>query len=56
VYANQGIVAITDHIFPDPLESIEISTKSGQTTLTSLQLHTLKSVGMQDAIAWGADA
>ena len=56
VYANQGRVTLTDQIFPDaPLQSIEISTKSGQTTLTSLQLHTLRSVTMQNAIAWGAD-
>lgn len=56
VYANQGIVALTDQIFPDaPLDSIEISTKSGQTTIHSLQLHTLKSIAIQDATVRGAD-
>lgn len=45
VYEDHGLVALTDQIFPDaPIEQVEISTKSGQVVLDSLQIHTLKSM------------
>lgn len=45
VYADHGLVALTDQIFPDaPIENVEVSTKSGQVVLDSLQIHTLKSI------------
>lgn len=45
VYADNGLVAMTDQIFPDaPIESIKISAKSGQIILNSLQIHTLESI------------
>lgn len=45
VYADHGLVVLTDQIFPDaPIERVEISTKSGQIIIDSLQIHTLESV------------
>lgn len=45
VYAANGLVVLTDQIFPDaPIENIQISTQSGQVVLNSLQIHTLKSI------------
>ncbi|WNS43613.1 PfkB family carbohydrate kinase [Paenibacillus sp. MMS20-IR301] len=45
VYANHGLVVLTDQVFPDaPIEKVEISTKSGQIVLDSLQIHTLHSI------------
>lgn len=45
VYADHGLVALTDQIFPDaPIENVEVSTKSGQVVLDSIQIHTLKSI------------
>ncbi|WP_110931906.1 PfkB family carbohydrate kinase [Paenibacillus bouchesdurhonensis] len=45
VYANNGLVVLTDQIFPDaPIEEVEVSTKSGQVVLDSLQIYTLKSI------------
>jgi fructan beta-fructosidase len=45
VYANNGLVALTDQIFPDaPLETIQVSAKSGQVVLNSLHIHTLDAV------------
>ncbi|WP_141501061.1 PfkB family carbohydrate kinase [Paenibacillus luteus] len=45
VYADQGLVVLTDQIFPDaPIEKVEISTNSGQIILNSLQIHTLGSI------------
>lgn len=45
VYADHGLVALTDQIFPDaPIDHVEVSTQSGQVVLDSLQIHTLKSI------------
>ncbi|CAM4453972.1 MAG: glycoside hydrolase family 32 protein [Paenibacillus macerans] len=45
VYANGGLVVLTDQIFPDaPIESVGISTNSGRVILKSLHIHTLNSV------------
>ncbi|WP_339314415.1 PfkB family carbohydrate kinase [Paenibacillus sp. FSL M7-0896] len=45
VYAANGLVVLTDQIFPDaPIENIQVSTQSGQAVLNSLQIHTLKSI------------
>ncbi|MNH45745.1 Levanase precursor [compost metagenome] len=45
VYANNGLVALTDQIFPDaPINIVEVSTQSGQVILDSLQIHKLKSI------------
>lgn len=52
VYADQGLVALTDQIFPDaPIEQVEVSTQSGQVVLNSLQIHTLKSITIPGAAA-----
>ncbi|MNC65247.1 Levanase precursor [compost metagenome] len=49
VYANNGLVALTDQIFPDaPIDKVEVSTQSGQIVLDSLQIHTLKSIHIPD--------
>ncbi|MDN4067127.1 PfkB family carbohydrate kinase [Paenibacillus vini] len=49
VYANHGLVTLTDQIFPDaPMEQVEVSTQSGQVVLNSLQIHTLKSITIPD--------
>ncbi|MGG4146251.1 PfkB family carbohydrate kinase [Paenibacillus algorifonticola] len=49
VYADNGLVVLTDQIFPDaPIENIEVSTKSGQVVLKSLQIHSLKSIHASD--------
>ncbi|KGE18807.1 PfkB family carbohydrate kinase [Paenibacillus wynnii] len=51
VYANNGLVALTDQIFPDaPIEKVEVSTQSGQVVLDSLQIHTLKSIHIPDGV------
>ncbi|OMF28246.1 PfkB family carbohydrate kinase [Paenibacillus sp. FSL H8-0259] len=45
VYADNGLVVLTDQIFPDaPIENIQVSTGAGQVVLNSLQIHTLKSI------------
>jgi fructan beta-fructosidase len=45
VYANDGLIAMTDQIFPDaPLDQIEISVKAGQDVLNSLHIHTINSI------------
>ncbi|WP_342421478.1 PfkB family carbohydrate kinase [Paenibacillus sp. FSL E2-0178] len=45
VYADNGLVVLTDQIFPDaPIENIQVSTRAGQVVLNSLQIHTLKSI------------
>ncbi|WP_082865799.1 PfkB family carbohydrate kinase [Paenibacillus crassostreae] len=45
VYADNGLVVLTDQIFPDaPIEEVGISTQSGQVVLDSLQIYTLKSI------------
>jgi fructan beta-fructosidase len=45
VYGNEGLVVLTDQIFPDaPIDRIEINAKSGQVVLSSLHLHALKSI------------
>lgn len=44
VYANNGLVALTDQIFPDaPIHQVGISTKSGRAVVNSLHIHALKS-------------
>lgn len=45
VYANEGLVVLTDQIFPDaPINELSISTKSGQVLLNSLHVHALQSI------------
>lgn len=45
VYANEGLVVLTDQIFPDtPLDHMEISAKSGEVVLNSLHIHALNSI------------
>ncbi|HIW31425.1 MAG TPA: GH32 C-terminal domain-containing protein [Candidatus Paenibacillus intestinavium] len=45
VYADNGLVVLTDQIFPDaPIETVGISTQSGQVVLDSLQIYTLESI------------
>ncbi|MOA30117.1 Levanase precursor [compost metagenome] len=45
VFADNGLVVLTDQIFPDaPIERVGVSTTSGKIVLDSLQIHTLKSV------------
>lgn len=45
VYANEGLVVLTDQIFPDaPVKEISISTESGQVVLNSLHVHALQSI------------
>ncbi|MCK8487968.1 PfkB family carbohydrate kinase [Paenibacillus sp. MBLB2552] len=45
VYGNQGLVVLTDQIFPKaPLDQVEVITRSGEVVLDSVQIHTLKSV------------
>ncbi|ETT62483.1 PfkB family carbohydrate kinase [Paenibacillus sp. FSL H8-0457] len=45
VYANEGLVALTDQIFPDaPINELSISTESGQVVLNSLHVHALQSI------------
>ncbi|KHL97025.1 glycoside hydrolase [Paenibacillus sp. IHB B 3415] len=45
VFANDGIVALTDQIFPDnPIENVCISTDTGSAKLNSLHIHTLSSI------------
>lgn len=45
VYADNGVVAMTDQIFPDaPIEKIEVRTESDRIVLNSLQIHSLKSI------------
>ncbi|WP_074961968.1 PfkB family carbohydrate kinase [Paenibacillus sp. LC231] len=45
VYANEGLVVLTDQIFPDaPVNEISISTESGQVVLNSLHVHALQSI------------
>ncbi|RUT41448.1 glycoside hydrolase [Paenibacillus anaericanus] len=52
VYADHGLVALTDQIFPDaPIENVEVSTQSGQVVLNSLQIHTLKSITIPGSTA-----
>lgn len=51
VYADHGLVTLTDQIFPDaPIDTIEISTQSGEAVLDSLQIHTLKSIHTPDCV------
>ncbi|WP_410767754.1 PfkB family carbohydrate kinase [Fontibacillus sp. BL9] len=52
VYADHGLVALTDQIFPDaPIENVEVSTQSGQVVVDSLQIHTLKSITIPGSTA-----
>ncbi|MEK5253250.1 PfkB family carbohydrate kinase [Paenibacillus sp. FSL F4-0125] len=52
VYADHGLVTLTDQIFPDaPMDRVEVSTPSGQVVLDSLQIHTLKSIHIPDAVS-----
>ncbi|MNJ45980.1 Levanase precursor [compost metagenome] len=45
VYTDNGLVVLTDQIFPDAqIDKVEISTKSGQIVLDSFQIHTLDSI------------
>lgn len=45
VYANEGLVALTDQIFPDArISELSISTESGQVVLNSLHVHALQSI------------
>ncbi|MNO85012.1 Levanase precursor [compost metagenome] len=45
VYGNQGLVVLTDQIFPKaPLDQVEVITRSGEVVVDSVQIHTLKSV------------
>ncbi|MNW19078.1 hypothetical protein D3C71_2189070 [compost metagenome] len=45
MYANEGLVVLTDQIFPDtPLDHMEISAKSGEVVLNSLHIHALNSI------------
>lgn len=45
VFANDGLVALTDQIFPDdPIDNVWISTESGRAELNSLHIHTLNSI------------
>ncbi|MFD1178403.1 PfkB family carbohydrate kinase [Paenibacillus puldeungensis] len=45
VYANEGLVVLTDQIFPDaPIESVWVSANSGQVVLNSFRVHSLTSV------------
>lgn len=45
VYANDGLAALTDQIFPDaPLDRICINARSGQIVLNSLHIHDLKPI------------
>ncbi|WP_438495727.1 PfkB family carbohydrate kinase [Paenibacillus sp. IHBB 3054] len=45
VFANDGMVALTDQIFPDdPIENVWISTEAGSAELNSLHIHTLHSI------------
>lgn len=61
VYANEGLVVMTDQIFPDaPIARVEISTNSGRILLDSCHIHTLKSVPFPqvaaEQLARGSDA
>ncbi|MNC12510.1 Levanase precursor [compost metagenome] len=45
VFANEGLVALTDQIFPDdPIDNVWISTEAGSAGLNSLHIHTLSSI------------
>ncbi|MBU5344655.1 PfkB family carbohydrate kinase [Paenibacillus lautus] len=45
VYANEGLVVLTDQIFHDaPVNELSISTESGQVVLNSLHVHALQSI------------
>jgi len=45
VYGNEGLVVLTDQIFPDaPMDTISIQVKSGQVILDSLRMDTLRSI------------
>ncbi|WP_178024899.1 PfkB family carbohydrate kinase [uncultured Paenibacillus sp.] len=49
VYANEGLVVLTDQIFPDaPIESVWVSANSGQVLLNSFRVHSLSSVPFPD--------
>ncbi|OKP89846.1 PfkB family carbohydrate kinase [Paenibacillus sp. P32E] len=52
VYADHGLVTLTDQIFPDaPIEKVEVSTQSGQAVLDSLQIHILKSIQIPEGVS-----
>ncbi|OKP76211.1 glycoside hydrolase [Paenibacillus sp. P3E] len=52
VYADHGLVTLTDQIFPDaPIEKVELSTQSGQVVLDSLQIHILKSIQIPEGVS-----
>ncbi|MGN7761295.1 PfkB family carbohydrate kinase [Paenibacillus sp. 22594] len=52
VYADHGLVTLTDQIFPDaPIDKVEVSTQSGKVVLDSLQIHTLKSIHLRDGVS-----
>ncbi|MCE3199484.1 PfkB family carbohydrate kinase [Paenibacillus sonchi] len=47
VFANEGLVALTDQIFPDePIDTVWISAETGKAELHSLYIHTLHSIHM----------
>lgn len=51
LFANDGVVALTDQIFPTaPIDSIKLRTESGTCQLSSLQMHVLQSIHEQQAI------
>lgn len=50
MYANNGLVVLTDQFFPDaPIENIEVKTEAGRVVLNSLQVHLLKSIHDKEA-------
>ncbi|OKP90996.1 glycoside hydrolase [Paenibacillus helianthi] len=52
VYADHGLVTLTDQIFPDaPIEKVEVSTQSRQVVLDSLQIHILKSIQIPEGVS-----
>ncbi|WP_082727092.1 PfkB family carbohydrate kinase [Paenibacillus riograndensis] len=47
VFANEGLVALTDQIFPDePIDTVWIGAETGKAELHSLHIHTLHSIHM----------
>lgn len=61
IYANEGLVVLTDQIFPEaPIERLEVSANSGQVVLNSFHIHALKSVpfpiGADEVPSRGNDA
>ncbi|RCX21665.1 fructan beta-fructosidase [Fontibacillus phaseoli] len=49
VFANDGIVALTDQVFPvNPIEKVQISVETGSAVLNLLHIHTLGSIHKPD--------